>query len=196
MTCVECGNEILESEQSVDAGDGAQKHAHHDWPNGYPMSVPDVQRLNQFVDRHQKVTRNWWSGGLVDRVLDTVKHYEAATVNSLEMSKRFRDDMIVYLRALSLILEMVGNAGTHHEKEVRLRGCVSMIESGIENLRQQTFEVSSAWCRNPDLFRSDFPVRHYMDRVRELEFQIEKLTGKKPERTMVQAVEDETDAPF
>jgi hypothetical protein len=75
---------------------------------------------------------------------------------------------------------MTGSASTHGEKAARLRGLSEMIEGGIAKLREIHFEDMSLhrwfW---PDVFRSDFPVRVYKQRIHELEDRIGQLEAEK-----------------
>lgn len=159
-------------------------------PTHYPVSAPDVTRLNNLIEEHSKIQRYHRCGDLPEMIRGIIDHYRQTATNALEASKRFNDDMVNYLRAMSMVLEMTGKASTHREKEARFRGCIELIESGIEKCRTRTFDLSNTWHGEPDLFRSDFPVRHWMDKVRELEAEVVRLKG--PE----QAAAESPDVPF
>ena len=146
-------------------------------PAHYPVSAPDVTRLNNLIEEHSKIQRYHRCGDLPELIRGVIAHYKETATNALEASKRFNDDMVTYLRAMALVLTMTGSAATHREKEARLRGCIELIESGVEQCRTRTFDLANTWHGEPDLFRSDFPVRHWMDKVRELEAEVVRLKG-------------------
>lgn len=117
--------------------------------------------------------------GLPDRVAATFTRYQRQRDQALVFAQSFQDDMLLYLRALALTLEMVGNAETHKEKDARLRGVISQVESAIQKVRdhQATFN-GRYWYGRPDLFRSDYPVREFMDRAHKAERRVKDLEAQ------------------
>jgi hypothetical protein len=132
--------------------------------------------------KHQTEQRLFQStNSLPERIESVVSQYKHNATQALQASKEFRDRMIIDLRAISLVLTMVGNASTHREKDARLRGSIEIIEGAIERLERQQFDISFA--QGPhfeDVFRSDYPTRHYVEKIRELQAQIESLTKTPP----------------
>lgn len=106
--------------------------------------------------------------------------YKSAETKALTKLKSFKEDVLVYLRAIALVAETVGNGGTHREKDARLRGLISQIESAIQRVRDDEEQFVKSWYTKPDLFRSDYPVGRYMERIRELENENKKLKGEPP----------------
>lgn len=154
------------------------------------MTEQDLETLNALIQEHSKTQRVYlgYSTSPAERVRTIVEHYRSTATQALENMKRHRDDEVVYLRAMAMILEMVGNASTHREKAARLRGCIELIESGITRLREMDFEIARTYHWMPDLFRSDYPVRKYMDELSELKRELEEL--KKPKQPATPATED------
>lgn len=113
---------------------------------------------------------------LAQRIKSVMEEYDSTARKALRCSKEFRDRMIIDLRAMTLVLTMVGNASTHKEKDSRLRGCIEILEGAITRLERESFDINL--CNQPhfdDVFRSDYPTRHYLERIRELEESLKAL---------------------
>lgn len=118
---------------------------------------------------------------LAQRIRSVMDEYETTAAKALGVAKEFRDRIIIDLRALSMVLAMTDNASTHREKSARLRGATELIESAIRRLERLRFDISV--CNHPqfdDVFASDFPTRHYVERIHELEAQVAQLTEALP----------------
>lgn len=84
--------------------------------------------------------------------------------------KAFQDDILTYLRAIALVADTVGNAGTHAEKNARMRGLIAQIESAIQIVRDgQEYTLTNHYFGMPDLFRSNYPIQQYIEKCRALE---------------------------
>jgi hypothetical protein len=139
-----------------------------------PLPPPMLPRLQALVRAHEQEIRSQYAGDLVEEIQHVLAHYQQTATNVVAQTKAFRDDLLVQLRALSLVIEMAGGAGTHREKDARLRGCADLIESTITRLRKLEFGLHRQWYW-PDVFRSDYPVRQYVERIHELEAQVQAL---------------------
>ncbi len=135
-----------------------------------------VAKLLRLANEHEDKINIHYGVSLDERIREIIRHYQNVAVNALSGSKTVRDDMLSYFRAMALICEMTLNAGTHAEKAARLRGMVELLESGIEKLQAQQFDLAFSSWRLPDVFRSDYPVRHYLERIHELEAKVKELT--------------------
>lgn len=103
----------------------------------------------------------------LDQLLNSMRQRE---LDAIAGCKAFRDDCINWLRAVSMIVESVGNASTHGEKAARCRGAVELVESAIDKLRRRNFDGPHSWqFWMDDCFRSDYPTREFMRRIHELE---------------------------
>lgn len=197
MNCIECGNPILEEEKSVETEEGGGVARAHNTclykTKFYPVSLPDTQRLESYIREHQKLMRTYYSyDDLPSGVNNVIEHYRALAANALQNTKNFRDDVIVWLRAMSLVLEMTGNAATHREKGARLRGCIEMIESAMQKLRAAEIGFQSTYYHWDDIFRSDFPVRSYIEKIHKLQDELKAArNGTIPDRD-----DNRTEAPF
>lgn len=133
-----------------------------------------LQKIEAVVKSYEQENHSSLSDSLDRRVDRVIRHYQNIATSQLTGSKKFRDEMLTYLRALAMILETVGNAGTHAEKAARLRGVVELLESTIQKLWEVEFDFQWAHWREPDVFRSDYPVVTYIRRIRELEHELER----------------------
>jgi len=92
---------------------------------------------------------------------------------------RFQGDVGNYLRAIALVAASIGDAQTHKEKNARIRGLVAQIESAIKAVNSgYEYLIDNNWTDRPDLFRSDYPVRQYLERANELQRKVKYLEGK------------------
>jgi sugar phosphate isomerase/epimerase len=131
---------------------------------------------NQCVYHHHRNLRQ--------HIQAVIEEYRSQTVNALRAAKEFRDRMLVDLRALEMVLHMVSNASTHKEKDARLRGCIELIGGAFQRLEREQFEIAA--CNHPhfdDVFRSDYPTRHYVERIRDLERQLEGWQAAPPQKS-------------
>lgn len=134
--------------------------------------------IGRMVNEFEKTAgdHHYYGGdGLAKRLHRLISHYNMTAANALATTKSFRDDMLTWLRAMSLVGEMAGNAGTHAEKNARLRGMVELIESAIQKIQNQRMEFNYRWWNHEDIFKSDYPVRQFVDRIHELERENESL---------------------
>lgn len=137
-----------------------------------------LYRAKAAVEKHQQQQRRYVSGPLSAQVPDVLANYEDLATSAIVGVKHWRDDMVTYLRAMAMVAEMVGNGGTHAEKAARLRGMIEMIETTIQKLRNEEFDFNRSWWHTPDVFRSDFPVRRYQQRIHELETELAQARGE------------------
>ncbi|MBD2437388.1 hypothetical protein [Nostoc sp. FACHB-110] len=144
---------------------------------GDSNQIPSLLKL---IDKHQPdysferphILNLSWS---VQTAIDGYRNSETRALSKL---KSFKEDVLTYLRAIALMATIVGNAATHAEKAARLRGLIELIESSIQTIRnEQEKFIFNHWDK-PDLFKSDYPLRRYIERIRELEVENKKLKGE------------------
>lgn len=138
--------------------------------------------VEELIREHQK-KQNYHQGfgTTADRVKSVLCEYEDKTTKAYSDVRQFRDDMLTYFRAFSLILTMTGEAGTHAEKNARLRGAIELLERGIETIRRSNLESLLDIYRWPDVFRSDWPTRRLMERIHDLEQENSELKNANAE---------------
>jgi hypothetical protein len=135
-----------------------------------------LEEIRALIREHQgKQNYSQGFGTPAQLVKSVLREYEDKTTKAYSDVKHFRDDMLTYFRAMSLILTMTGEAATHAEKNARLRGAIELIETTVEKLRHQNLESLFDIYRWPDLFRSDWPTRRLMERIHHLEQQLKDL---------------------
>jgi len=135
--------------------------------------LAEIENIIRDHNKKQSFTQGF--GTPAERVRAICREYEDKAVRALSDVKQVRDDMLTFFRALALVLNMTGNAGTHAEKAARLRGAIELLESAIEKLRTQNFEDLFSVYRWPDLFRSDWPTRRLMEKIYDLEARNKEL---------------------
>ena len=135
-----------------------------------------LEEIRALIREHQDKQRISQGFGTPAQLVKSVlREYEDKTTKAYSDVNHFRNDMLTYFRAMSLILTMTGEAATHAEKNARLRGAIELIEAAVEKLRRQNLESLFDIYRWPDLFRSDWPTRRLMERIHDLEQQVKDL---------------------
>jgi hypothetical protein len=144
----------------------------------------ELRDLDDAIREHEKLLRYYGpSDKLIDRFRQVVQHYQDSSIQTVLVVQQFRDDLLVQLRAFSLVVDMAGNASTHSEKAARLRGLSEMLETSIEKLRRFEMNDTKLW-QFPDVFRSDYPTRAYLQRIHELEERIRELLADPPSQAL------------
>lgn len=97
--------------------------------------------------------------------------------NTVVKSREFQQDVLTFMRAFVMTLEMVASASTHAEKAARLRGLMELVESAARKIREKQFRETETWSysMSDDVFRCDYPVRHFIDKAREAEARAKAL---------------------
>jgi len=140
------------------------------------LDIEALERVLEKFEKDEHVTHAYHRT-LNQRVEHMLRFYKDRAVNQMRGSKELRDDMLVYLRAMSMIVSQAENAGTHGEKNARLRGVIEMCETAISQLRKEEFNFNSNFYWREDIFRSDYPVRYYIDKIHTLEHKLQELVG-------------------
>lgn len=133
------------------------------------------QKIEEILKNHEATQPVVWRDSLANRVAKILGQYRSSEAEAKDALANFRQDVQNYLRALVIVIESATTHGTHHEKNVRLGGVIAQIESAISKLRDNFKHFDCGWGSNPDIFRSDFPVRRYVDRIKELEREVNDL---------------------
>ncbi len=136
------------------------------------------EQIEATLRQHENhVQHGYATHDLVERVRFALRQQQDIAAGAIDNCRQFRDDLIVQLRALVLCAEMTGNAATHAEKAARLRGLVELIEGGVAKLREMSFNHPHQrfW---PDPFASDYPTRHFLSRIHELEAEVVQLKAE------------------
>lgn len=143
------------------------------------MKTPKT--LDDVIKEHAERLRCYHCGTPEEKVAHIISDYHDTAVRAMSDVKEFRDDLQVYLRAIALVLDMTANASTHREKNARLRGACELLESAIGKLRESTFEFTlGRHGLSADIFRSDYPTRHLVDRIHELEDELKEAKNAQP----------------
>lgn len=112
---------------------------------------------------------------LPKRVRALVDHYNRTAADAISRTKSIQDEMTTWLGALRIVAEMVGNGGTHAEKNARLRGLTEVIESALSKMQEKRVQAGYDWYDWSDVFKGDYPVREYIQSIHKLEDEIKQL---------------------
>jgi hypothetical protein len=70
---------------------------------------------------------------------------------------------------------MAGNGGTHTIKNNRLTGLSELLESAAHKIQNARVEFGYHWYDHVDVFKTDYPVRQFVEKIHELEDQVKQL---------------------
>lgn len=144
----------------------------------------DIRRLEQMAEKWETNAREFGTGFYYDsdrtlatRIQRLVDHYNRTAANAVSGAKSFKDDMLTWLRAMAINAESATWAGTHAEKNARLRGLVEVIEAACKRVNEARVDGYRFGGGFQDWMKSDYPVREYLRTIHQLEYQIEQLKG-------------------
>lgn len=135
--------------------------------------------IQAIIDEHQKWLKHYYAGSKAEKIRLIIRQYHDVAAGQLAHTKDFRDQMVLQLQAMKIVADMVGNGGTHAEKDARLRGLIEVIGGAIQTLMRTRFDIADThpFWGEEDLFRSDYPTRNLMRRIHELEAEVKRLGG-------------------
>lgn len=139
------------------------------------LALDELDTIDAQIKTWQQQLGVHWSGPRPQKLKLIVDQYHSIAHDALRGVEAHRTDLVVSFRALSMILSGVCNAATHREKDARLRAAIELIEGAIERLERQKFEFNLHWTGFPQLFKSDYPSRAYVERIHALEREIAEL---------------------
>lgn len=162
----------------------------HSWATlptfGPTDPATQLAEVEALIKSHQKKCTFTHYGSAAERVKYVLREYEDKAVSALRDTKQFRDDMLTYFRALVIVLETTGNASTHAEKAARLRGAIEILEQVVDRLRRKDLETVFSHFHWRDAFASDWPTRRLMERIHDLEREINELKPQQLTQTDTQ----------
>jgi hypothetical protein len=143
-----------------------------------------LAEIEKCIASHEATQSVVYHGSRVERIKHLLGNYRQAAAAANQNLLDFKQDVQTWMRAIALLVDSAANAATHTEKNARLRGVVDLVESAIQRLRDNFRHFSDSWWQNPDIFRSDYPVKRYVERIRELEAKLAELekTEDKPQQ--------------
>ncbi len=139
-----------------------------------------LKQVEKVIQAHEDRIRISHCGGIAEQLASLLEHYHSKAVQSMSHTERFQQELLVNLRALALIANSVAEGHTHSEKNARIRGLISMLESAYHKISQWRIDVQSSlppWSYE-NVFRADYPAQHYLRRISDLEAQLAKATGE------------------
>jgi hypothetical protein len=133
------------------------------------------QRFNLRLRDQMKAFRIHWSGTL-DQMLDSVlQHERTHTESAISGARDFRDNCLIMLKSLEVVIESVECASTHSEKNARLRGLADVIHRYQDRLGrfEFCFDRTPWYSTYSDVFQREDPrMAKLRERVAELELQL------------------------
>jgi hypothetical protein len=135
-----------------------------------------LRPLEKVMDeQEEKLHHHYGSFGAADRLRYIFRNLERKAEQSQFAYRALKEDMLVWARAIGLAAGMAANGGTHREINARMRGLIEMIESAVTAIRNANEDERHGFygAHVPDVFRSDYPVREYNQRIHELERELE-----------------------
>ncbi len=141
--------------------------------------LTQLQAFERFVKRHESVIHTHFSGTPAERCDQVLNYYQRRAAELTASRKTILEDSSVYMRSIIMIAEMVGNAGTHREKNTLLAGLISHLNAQVDKLRrEQTEHILDNW----ELFTwggmSDYPYREILRKFDVLKQENEQLKAK------------------
>lgn len=136
--------------------------------------------LHSFVKDHEQRISICFPGTAVQRAERICEHYHTKALRSMSTTQMFQQDLLTNIRALSLVANSVGSASTHGEKNARLRGLIEILEGAYTKVSNWKIEMQSSqppWAYD-SIFQADYPARHYIRRIEELEYALAQATQK------------------
>lgn len=135
------------------------------------------EEVEQYIKNHEAYNKISHYGSRTERIGRLLHAYRQSEAEVQGKLSSFKQDVMLWMKAFALVIDSVSNASTHSEKNARLRGAIEMVESAVGKLRGDFDHFAMSYSRNPDIFRSEYPVRKYVERIRELEQKLSKLEG-------------------
>lgn len=131
-----------------------------------------LKAISDRLQKEQEYDRYYHSKQTILQLLEGIlEHKRTRVVMALQQVRSFQEDVLAFLRAFELMLETVAGASTHAEKAARLRGLMELVSTAATRVRERQFKDSEhiSYFLADDVFRCDFPVRHWMQKAREAE---------------------------
>lgn len=142
----------------------------------YGLAWRNLEDVERELKAGEERANHYFSMGYGERTRMLLNHLERKADNHLRRYKHLLEDMQVWARAITIIAGTVMDAGTHREKDARMRGLIGACESAVAELRKNRDDQYNYYTV-PDVFRSDYPVREYVQQIHQLEAEIKRLTG-------------------
>ena len=138
----------------------------------------ELKRFKTRLRDQMKAFRIHWSGS-VEHMLDAVlQHERAHTEQAISGAKDFRDNCLIMLKSLEVVIESVECASTHSEKNARLRGLADVIHRYQDRIGRFDFcfDRTPWYSTYSDVFQREDPrIAKMRERIAELELQLNPL---------------------
>lgn len=150
----------------------------------YQYRHEELNKIDEFVKKTDEEMHFWISPGTIsDRYIQLIQQFKRFATRHLITVKQFRDETVIWMKAMELTADMTSNASSHSEKNARLRGMIELIQDYIQRAMRADFDFGHSYYWWPDngLFRSDYPTRKLMERIHQLEDEVKQLKGESSE---------------
>ena len=135
-------------------------------------------KLKEFVHKQESELHQHYSGTLVQKACVLISRHERIAAGAIGEKMQAIEDMKIYVRAMTMAAEMVAIAGTHGEKNARLRGMIELMNSTSSKLNKGYEDELLASFRFQLYGNSDQPYQKILRKYDELKRENEELKRK------------------
>ncbi len=140
-----------------------------------------IDALENYIkeDKFRWIERHTYS----ERLLVLLSYLKTNEDSAKAQLVNARIDFQVLLRSIALILDSVANAGTHTEKNARLRGALIIVEEKIDDLRESHLEqLEENRFIGHDYHQSLYPVQRLFEKIHDLQNEVKRLEDELTKR--------------
>jgi hypothetical protein len=135
-------------------------------------------KLVAFIDRTEDETNHRYSGTVIERAATVISRAQRETAGAMAQKKQCIEDMKIYVRGICMAAEMVAIAGTHGEKNARLRGMIELLNQTSNKLSKGYEDELLQGYRFEMYGNSDKPYQNILRKYDELKRENAELKEK------------------
>lgn len=140
------------------------------------MEQQTIDAINAIIKTHE-TSLHWHNcGDEANKINGIIEHYQRRAAEGIAGRKEIVEDTVSFIKAIQLVVETIGNSGTHVEKAARVRGCVELLNTILTRLRKEQENDLFAFGR--DMFtwnHSTYPYQSILQKYDELKRENEVL---------------------
>ncbi len=146
--------------------------AHIHYKNGVDYTSEEIKAV---LKNHEDILHWHYSGSDAERLNSIICNYRNKSEKYLKNSESLITDMLTYLRALTMIIQMIQMGATHGEKNARVRGLIEYIEGTQKKLRELNIESMFSSHNFTDIFSAEYPYTEFKYNYQNLKDENKKL---------------------
>jgi hypothetical protein len=101
------------------------------------MEQTTIDKIRLVLKRHQESVHHYHCGDEAEQIASLINHYEKDAASAVAGKLDMTDNTLTYFRSVVMLAESAMMAGTHGEKNARLRGLIDLLNHTIEKLKHQ-----------------------------------------------------------